>query len=160
MCTHFFFWFLIFLNNFLNIYLFLERREGREKEKETSLGRLCTPPTRDPAHNPAMCPDWESNPRPLSLQGNAQPTEPHQSGIFFLSFFRFIYFFLERGVNIQCERETPKGSLPHTLLSGTKPATQACALTRNRTSNVSFCGTMPNRDSPVRACTHIFPFKN
>ena len=44
-------------------YLFLERGEGREKEgekhrcvRETSTVASRTPPTRDPAHNPGMCP--------------------------------------------------------------------------------------------------------
>ena len=38
------------------------------------------PPTGDLAHNPGMCPDWESNLRPFHLQVSAQSTEPHQSG--------------------------------------------------------------------------------
>ena len=45
------------------IYLFLGRGEGREKEgeKHQCVVASHTPPTRDLAHNPGMCPDWESN---------------------------------------------------------------------------------------------------
>ena len=45
------------------IYLFLERgREGeREGEKHQCVVASCTPTTGDPARNPGMCPDWESN---------------------------------------------------------------------------------------------------
>ena len=51
------------------MYLFLERGEGREKERERNIDvpekqRLvasCTPPTGDLAHNPGLCPDWELN---------------------------------------------------------------------------------------------------
>ena len=46
------------------IYLFLERGEGREKEMERSMECVVAshlPPTGDPAHNPDLCPDWESN---------------------------------------------------------------------------------------------------
>ena len=53
------------LNNFLKdfIYLFLDRREGRKKEREKHqcMFASCVPPTRDLAVNPGMCPDWESN---------------------------------------------------------------------------------------------------
>ena len=51
----------IFLKDF--IYLLLDRGERREKERERNINLL--PPihalTRDLAHNPGMCPDWESN---------------------------------------------------------------------------------------------------
>ena len=40
-------------------------------------------------------------------------------------------------------RETSFYCLLYTLL-GMEPATQACALTRNRTGDLSVCGTMPN----------------
>ena len=36
------------------------------------------PPNGDPAHNPGMCPDQESNQRPFDSQADAQSTEPHQ----------------------------------------------------------------------------------
>ena len=34
----------------------------------------------DLAHNPGMCPDWESNQQPFDLQAGTQFTEPHQPG--------------------------------------------------------------------------------
>ena len=51
------------------IYLFLEREEGREQERQRNIDvqeiyqsvASCTPPTGDLARNPGMCPDWESN---------------------------------------------------------------------------------------------------
>ena len=39
-----------------------------------------TPPTKDLAHNPSMCPDWESNWQPFSLQAGNLPIEPYQPG--------------------------------------------------------------------------------
>ena len=44
------------------------------------LSHLPAPPTGDQAHNPGMCPDWESNQRPFGSQAGTQSTEPHQSG--------------------------------------------------------------------------------
>ena len=41
---------------------------------------LVQAPTGDQAHNPAMCPDWESNWQPFALWDNAQPSEAHQPG--------------------------------------------------------------------------------
>ena len=46
---------------------------------------LCTAPTGDLAHNPHMCPDWESNWQPFGFQAITQSTEPHQPGL--LSYF-------------------------------------------------------------------------
>ena len=45
------------------MYLFLERREGKEKERERNINvwLLLMPSTGDLARNPGMCPDWESN---------------------------------------------------------------------------------------------------
>ena len=50
-----------FLKDFL--YLFLEKREGKEKqgEKHQCVVASHVGPTGDVAHNPGMCPDWESN---------------------------------------------------------------------------------------------------
>ena len=47
-------------------------------------GCLLHTPTRHLAYNPGMCPDWESNQRPLALQDDAQPTEQCQSGLFLI----------------------------------------------------------------------------
>ena len=69
-------------NFFLRFYLFLGRgREGeREGEKCQCVVASHTPPTGDLAHNPGMCPDWESNQGHFGLQAGTQSTEPHQPG--------------------------------------------------------------------------------
>ena len=56
------------------IYLFFKER-GREEERERNIDvhgirglvAFHTPPTGDLAHNPGMCPDWESNQIPLDF---------------------------------------------------------------------------------------------
>ena len=58
--------------------------EGREKEveKEAEKHHVCLPlPTRDLAHDPGMCPDWESNQWSFGFQASAQFIEPHQPGL-------------------------------------------------------------------------------
>ena len=45
----------------------------------------------------------------------------------------------------QCGRETSISCLPDVPQPGTKPLTQAYALTRNQTSDLSLCGTTPNQ---------------
>ena len=65
-----------------------------------------------------------------------------------MHFFKyFIYLSLERGEGREetwmFERKSRWLPLAHPKL-GTWPATQACALTRNRTGDLSVCGTMPN----------------
>ena len=65
------------------ICLFLERGEGKEKERERNISDVAAPhrpPTGDLAHNPGTCPDWESNQQPFGLQDHAQSTELHQLG--------------------------------------------------------------------------------
>ena len=64
------------------IYLFSERGEGREEERERNINvwlPLVHPQLGDLALTPGMCPDWESNQRPFGLQAGTQSTEPHQS---------------------------------------------------------------------------------
>ena len=65
------------------IYLLLDR-EGKEGEREGEKHQCAvashTPPTGDLAHNPGMCPVWESNQQPFGLQAGTQSTEPHQPG--------------------------------------------------------------------------------
>ena len=69
-------------------YLFLERLEGWEKERERNNnlqekhGSVAShmPPTGDLAHNPGMCPDRKSNQGPFGLQDSVRSTESHQSG--------------------------------------------------------------------------------
>ena len=60
------------------------RKRGREGEKEGGIHQSVVashpPPTGDLAHNPGMCPDWESHRRPFGSQASAQSTKPHQPG--------------------------------------------------------------------------------
>ena len=58
------------------------RKRGREHQYVVTSQ---VPPTRDLAHNPGMCPDWELNQGPFGSQASAQSTEPHQPGLY-LSF--------------------------------------------------------------------------
>ena len=70
------------------IYLFLERGDGRKKEREWNivvgniswLSLKCVPTRGDQTWNPGMCPVWELNPQPFGLQGDAPPPEPHRPG--------------------------------------------------------------------------------
>ena len=41
----------------------------------------CVPPTEDLAHNPDMCPDWESNLHLFGSEAGMQYTEPQQPGL-------------------------------------------------------------------------------
>ena len=60
--------------------LFIFRERGREGEKHHWVVASCAPPTGNLAHNPAMCPDWESNRQPFGLQADTQSTQSHQPG--------------------------------------------------------------------------------
>ena len=75
------FWHFLFLKI---LFIFRERtKEGERRrnidvrEKRQSLYAL----TGDRTRNPGMCPDWESHWGPFAVQNNAQPTEPHCSGL-------------------------------------------------------------------------------
>ena len=72
---------------FKRFYLFIFREKGGEGEREGEKHRCvvasCVLPAADLAHNPGMCPDWESNQQPFSLQAVIQSTEPHQLGLKF-----------------------------------------------------------------------------
>ena len=48
------------------------------------VGCLWCTHTGDLARNPGMCLDWESSRTPFGSQASAQPTEPHQSGLYCL----------------------------------------------------------------------------
>ena len=70
--------------------MFIFRERGREEEREgekhprerdISISCLSHIPTGDLACNPGMCPDWELNQQPLSLQAGTQFTESHQPGL-------------------------------------------------------------------------------
>ena len=65
------------------IYLFVERPEWREKEREKHQPEVAShmPQTRDLAHNTGKCPDWELNQRPPDSQAGTQSTKPHQPGL-------------------------------------------------------------------------------
>ena len=72
--------------NFLKIiYLFIfreRRREGeRVGEKHQCVVASHVPQTGNLAHNPGMCPDWESNWCPFGFQAHAQSTAVHQPGL-------------------------------------------------------------------------------
>ena len=58
-------------NHFLRFYLFIFRERGRDGEREGEKQQCVvashTPPTGDLAHNPGMCPDWESNQQPFGV---------------------------------------------------------------------------------------------
>ena len=81
--------------------LFIFRKRGREGDREGEKHQLVAshiPPDGDLAHNPGMCPDWESNQRPFGFQAGAQSTEPHQPGLdidFHFEYFLF-YFLMSR----------------------------------------------------------------
>ena len=71
----------IFLKDFIYFYRERGRKGEREGEKYHCVVASCTPPTGDLAHNPGMCPDWESNLWFFALQSSAQSTEPAQPGL-------------------------------------------------------------------------------
>ena len=54
---------------------------GTKGEKHQCVVASCVPPTGDLAHNPGVCPDWESNCQPFGPQAGIQSTEPHQPGL-------------------------------------------------------------------------------
>ena len=83
----------MFFSLFLIFYLFIFRergKEGKRKEDKHHCVVVChTPSTGDLAHNPGMCPGWESNQQPFDLQASAQSTESYQPGLRHISDFSF-----------------------------------------------------------------------
>ena len=78
-------------------YSFLDKGDGWEKERETTVcGCLSHAPatsTGDLVHNPGMCPDRELNQQPFGSQAGTQSTEPHQPvpfAIFLIGLFVFL----------------------------------------------------------------------
>ena len=66
---------------FLKKTLFLEREKGgRKRGRETLISCLSYMPLAG-TDNLGLYPDQESNQHPFTLQNNAQPTEPHRSGL-------------------------------------------------------------------------------
>ena len=68
---------------------FLERGEGREKEKERNINvreihqsvASHTCPAGGPSCDPGRWPDWELNWQPFGSQAGAQSSEPYQPGL-------------------------------------------------------------------------------
>ena len=56
-----------------------------EGEKHQCVVASRVPPIGDLAHNPGLCPDWESNWRLFGSQACIQSAEPHQPGLVFSS---------------------------------------------------------------------------
>ena len=80
-----------YIVNYFTKYLFIFRQRGREGEREGEKHQCAVafgaPPTGDLARNLGMCPDWESNSRPIGLQASAQSTKPeNQPGLIFVYF--------------------------------------------------------------------------
>ena len=67
----------------------------RGKEEHQCVVASCVLPTGDLAHNPVMCPDWESNRQPFGFQACPQSTEPHQPGPIFFNFWRLLSMLLD-----------------------------------------------------------------
>ena len=57
--------------NILFIYFFREKEIEWERKRNINVWEKHS--LGDPAHNPGMCPDWESNRWPLSSQGSLNP---------------------------------------------------------------------------------------
>ena len=131
----------------------LEKEEGRERDINVrnmdQLPLVGTLPS-DQTCTWGMCPNWESNPQPFYYRTTLQPTELHWPGPSMVSFIFFILLFFKdfmcftfREVGWGWEREGEKhvkdtsfGWLSHAPYWRSWPATQACALTGNRTSDL------------------------
>ena len=60
---------IIFFTFLFYLFIWERGREGeREGEKHQCVVASHTPPTRDLAHNPGMCPNWELNQQPFGSQ--------------------------------------------------------------------------------------------
>ena len=82
------------------MYLFIFREQGKEGERAGEKHQYVVasraPPTGGLAHNPGMCPNWESNWRLFGSQAGTQSTEPHQPGlyIYIYLYLYYIYYIL------------------------------------------------------------------
>ena len=80
MMSHFF---------FKRFYVKRGMEGGGEGKKHQCVVASHAPPTGDLAHNPGICPDWESNRQPFGSQASTESTEAHQPGViphYFLHF--------------------------------------------------------------------------
>ena len=66
--------------DFIYLFIFREGKGGREGEKHQCVVASYAPRLGDLAHNPGMCPDWESNQQSFGLKSGAQSSAPHQTG--------------------------------------------------------------------------------
>ena len=65
------------------------------------------PPIGDLAHNPGMCPDWESNWGSFGSQASTQSIELHQPGLILKEFLKkYLFIFREREREKERERNT------------------------------------------------------
>ena len=73
---------------FNDFYLFIFREGGREGEREEERHQCVVAthvaPTGELAHNPGMCPDWESNRQPLGSQPVLNPPSATSQEIAFV----------------------------------------------------------------------------
>ena len=68
---------------FKSLFIYSEKEEGMEKEGEKHQCVVAShmAPTGDLADNPGMCPDWESNWQPFSLQPTLSPLSYISQGL-------------------------------------------------------------------------------
>ena len=108
---------------FFRFYLVIFRETGREggskRGRETSkCGCLWSASYWRPdlAHNPSMCPDWESNPRAFGSQAGAQSAESRQPG-------QILFIFRERRREEEREGEKLNVQGIHLLVASHPPLT-------------------------------------
>ena len=65
----------------LFVYFQTEGKGRRKRGKHQYVVASQAPPISDLAHNPGMCPDWESNLQPFGLQARSHSSELHQPGL-------------------------------------------------------------------------------
>ena len=91
------------------VCLFLERGGGRKKGRETSMcGCLSCAPCWEPCCNPGMCPDWESNQRPLRFCRLVLNPLSHTSQGSFSSFFFFFFKLLVYSSSFEKSEQSPQ----------------------------------------------------
>ena len=123
-------------------------------------GCLLHVPYCDLAHNPGMCPYWESNQWPFGSQ--ASQCSIHWATTSTEVTIVTSFIFRERG------REGERGAEKHWWERETSIScpcvptwdlvwvTQACALTGNQTRDLLLCGRIPNQLSHIKQVPHLF----